>query len=424
MVHERFSWDVVTQAYRTAFRRFGLGSSHILIATPQFPPDIGGPGRYAEKLAEALGARGVVVSIVTYGSWRHPPATLRDIRAVAHHIPSGLKHLLYFWRALGLLRRAKIALVFDPVIVGLPLVIAAALLRKPIIFRVEGDFLWEWYIERTHHDLTLSQFYERFPEVREHLGLKERLMYRLARFTCRRAHAVAFSSVWRRDIFLLGYAPPSRSAIIAPPWPTVGRGRVEREPVLLFAGRFIRVKNLERLIRAFAASMRREYRLELIGDGPEKQNLESSPPSAEPRASPEASRGRARRGRGIHNLGPQGRVVIRPPLGPQALRDKIASAHAFLLPSLSEVSPNIILECLAVGTPFLLTRETGFYETLKDIGLFVNPLDEDDISDKIRILADPAGYEAYQKRLKGFSLHRSWEAVAEEWLNLIRSILP
>ena len=125
----------------------------------------------------------------------------------------------------------------------------------------------------------------------------------------------------------------------------------------------------------------------------------------------------------IQNPESKGRVVIRPPLAPEALRDRIVAVHAFLLPSLSEVSPNVILDCIAAGTPFLLTRETGFYEALKDVGLFANPLDESDIRTKIRELCDPTRYRAYDERLARFSLRRSWDTIAVEWLRLVQEAL-
>jgi len=39
----------------------------ILIATGIFPPDIGGPALYSQKLAEEFSSRGLVVSVITYG---------------------------------------------------------------------------------------------------------------------------------------------------------------------------------------------------------------------------------------------------------------------------------------------------------------------------------------------------------------------
>ena len=45
-------------------------------------------------------------------------------------------------------------------------------------------------------------------------------------------------------------------------------------PVLLFAGRFLALKGLDLLLRAFAAVPSKDAQLHLLGDGPEKQRLE------------------------------------------------------------------------------------------------------------------------------------------------------
>ena len=96
---------------------------------------------------------------------------------------------------------------------------------------------------------------------------------------------------------------------------------------------------------------------------------------------------------------------------------------AFFLPSLSDVSPNVILDCLSLGTPFLLTRETGFHEVLKDVGLFVDPKDESDIAAKLRELLNPSFYAAYRERILRFNRSRSWDDVFQDWLKIIRVCL-
>src|SRR5664280_477370 len=45
-------------------------------------------------------------------------------------------------------------------------------------------------------------------------------------------------------------------------------------PVLLYAGRFLALKGLDILLRAFAAMPSKDAQLHLLGDGPEKQRLE------------------------------------------------------------------------------------------------------------------------------------------------------
>jgi glycosyltransferase involved in cell wall biosynthesis len=86
------------------------------------------------------------------------------------------------------------------------------------------------------------------------------------------------------------------------------------------------------------------------------------------------------------------------------------------------MSPNFILDALRFGKPFILTRETGLYDIVKDAGLFVDPLRPEDITEKILILADDEKYSAYQKKAAAFHLKHSWADIAGEFLGLYRGI--
>lgn len=369
----------------------------ILIATPIFPPAIGGPATVAENLSRTLAKLGHEVRVLAYGgeiSVVAPPGA--SVVLVSSRLPSGVKHLWYFIKALNRLRQSDVALGFDPFIVGVPLAAACRIMAKPFYLRVEGDFLWEMYVERTGEEITLRHFNQRLAALP--LNVKERIIYHLSRLVFRRAAGLVFSSEWRKAIFERGYPRVAKKvSLIFPPWPKPGHGGGGREKVIVFAGRFLKLKNLRRLILAFLAAGAAEWRLELIGGGPEKRELENL----------------------IAEHGAGRRVMIRPPLAREKLVERIASARTVLLPSLSDISPNIILDCLETGTPFLLTKETGFYESLKDIGLFVDPLDDGDIKEKMGKLLNPAAYEEYRERLRQFAKTRTWDEIADEWLRLI-----
>ena len=62
-------------------------------------------------------------------------------------------------------------------------------------------------------------------------------------------------------------------------------------------------------------------------------------------------------------------------------------------------------------------------ETLKEVGVFVDPLDENDIAAKLRLLMDGRSYLDRRKRLSEFRGERSWETVCGEWLDLIRPLV-
>lgn len=377
------------------------GKPNILIATPIFLPSIGGPAVYAENLARHLVKRGWDVAVLSYGrqtSW------LRECPFRVHfaslRLPLGLRHMIYFLKAMKLAARSKAVLIFDPFAVGVPAAAACRFLTKPILVRVEGDYLWETYVGRTRDDITLLSFYQKLPSLR--LSLKEKVIYRFLRLVFSWADCLVFSSRWREEIFNLGYAAaPGTRTLIDPPWPAVEGGREVREKILLFAGRFVKVKNLIRLIYAFLDAAERGWRLELVGSGPDEKKIR----------------------RTIGEAGVAARVIVSPPLSHAEMVVKISSAYALLLPSLSDVSPNVILECIRTATPFLLTKETSFYDALKDVGLFVDPLDDKDIREKLRRLFNPEDYAAFRSRLISFRRLNSWDDIAGRWSGLVTKML-
>lgn len=400
-IAERYQWDDIAAAFQNLFQKLieRRARPRILIATPIFPPAIGGPATYAKNLAEQLSARGFPVSVLTYGAATGSGPGI-SVRRVSSRIPSGLKHFVYFFKAFQMLSRSDVVLAFDPFIVGVPVACARFLRRTPMLVRVEGDFLWETYAERTRRDLTLAGFYRALPRL--DTAMKERLVYALSRFVFRSAERLVFSSQWRADIFKKGYGRKSNQAcMISSPWPNGVRSAKTRESVVLFAGRLVWVKNLPRLIQAFLAVAPRGWKLEIIGDGPMRRDLE--------RIIRDGHRGE--------------KIVIRSSLSRHALLERITSVRAFVLPSLSEVSPNVILDCIMTGTPFILTRETGFYEMLKDVGLFIDPLNLHDLELKLQQLVNPKDYTEYHDRLLRFHETHTWDEVANAWIALISDML-
>jgi glycosyltransferase involved in cell wall biosynthesis len=103
-------------------------------------------------------------------------------------------------------------------------------------------------------------------------------------------------------------------------------------PLLLWAGRMVPVKGLEVLLEAFAA-VGGGATLALVGDGPLRAALEA-----------QAAR-----------LGIGERVRFAGAVPHQALADWYRAADLTVLASRSEGMPNVLLESLACGTPFVAT---------------------------------------------------------------------
>lgn len=397
----------------------------IIIATPLWPPELGGPANYAKSLAREFREIGHSVKVV---SFVHPvrsqprrdvgaadaqahrisngakdisridPQDLNSVSFVSLNYISGLRHFLFFCRLLPKLYRDDILLALDQVSVGLPAAMACLLLRKPLILRVEGDFLWESFVERTRKDVTLRQFYENPPP----LVLKERFIRKVTEWVLRRADCLVFSSEWRRLMILRSFKlPVEKTLIIGNVWPRISNQLpvTGNQKIILWAGRMLYLKNLRRLLRAFANVNDGSYELHLVGEGTEQKNLELF----------------------IKKEGIGG-VKFFSPLSQEKLLEKYSEAAFFVLPSLSDVGPNVITEAVGAGTPCIMTKESGYAEYVKDFGLLVDPLNEDDLAAKIRILMDGPTRKEYKNRLKLLVFQHDWHETAGEWIALFREV--
>ena len=327
----------------------------IVIATGIYPPDVGGPAYYAKGLEDALRALGHEVKTVVYG----------DLRTR----PMGVSHLLYLFRIWPHLKGADAVIALDTASVAIPAWLASRLHGVKFIIRTGGDFVWEHYIERTRNLVPLRFFYD---EIRD-LSAKERLIFALTRFVVRRSILV-FSTDMQRDVWLRPYGlKRERTHIIGN---AIDAPRAADTPVqknFLWYVRPIAMKNGTRVHAAFAQAQALHPDIVLEeGRMPQREFLE-----------------------------------------------RVKGCYAVILPSVTEISPNYILDALRFHKPFIMDKYSGYAKWLAPYGLLVDPLDEDDIARAIGELADEEGYAKAVAKAAAFSFTRTYAEVARDFLAVI-----
>ena len=391
MVGERFSWDRIAQTYarlfesyrgRTSIETIEVRPLYILIATPLFPPQLGGPALYAQNLGDEFKKAGHGVQIVSFGPFLRYPSIIR--------------HLIYLWALFRRAFRSDIIFALDYTSVGLPAAVVSLLLGKPLVIRVEGDFLWESFVERTRKDVALPEFYRTHPP----LTTKEKLIKKISGWVMNRAAHLVFSSAWRRKMVMHAYRTPEEKTVIihnvfSHTLPLMPKAYGLNSKIILWAGRILYLKNLQQLLRVFAKVNDNTWQLHLVGEGPERKILELQ----------------------VANLKLQEKVKFFGPLPHEKLLNKISESAFFVLPSLSEVGPNAIADSILSGTPFIMTRESGYAEFVKNVGVFVDPLNEKELEDGMRQLMSEDELKRRRANIAKFKLQRSWREAAEEWAN-------
>jgi glycosyltransferase involved in cell wall biosynthesis len=116
-------------------------------------------------------------------------------------------------------------------------------------------------------------------------------------------------------------------------------GLPRSRPIVLSIGRMVPVKGLTTLIDACAAvaAVRKDMLLCLVGDGPQRSMLAARAAAA----------------------GVDGVVRFTGPMTASALPDWYRAADVTVCPSLSEGTPNVLLESIACGTRFVATNVGG-----------------------------------------------------------------
>lgn len=331
----------------------------ILICTGIYPPAIGGPAQYAKEVADELKRRGNRVKVLTYKFERKLPPIVR--------------HELFFWRTLFGLPGADFILALDTFSVGWPAVAAARLAGKKILIRTGGDFLWESYVERTGEPVLLRDFYRTGQTDSARLNRKEKWIFRITRWTLQNSSAVIFSTDWQREIFESAYGlMPDKNFIVENRYGGKLPAFEKKNRIFVAGARPLKWKNIECLKIAFAEAKKSDPTIELdVAGAPYERFL-----------------------------------------------DKIRACYAVVLVSLGDISPNMILDALRTNTPFILTRETGLYERLKNVGIFVDPKNPEDIKEKILFLADRTNYAIAREKIEKFNFVHGWSEICDEILEI------
>ncbi len=371
-------------------------SLKIVFAAGLYPPAVGGPATVARDLVERFHGIGHGTVVVTYG--RGDEKDLREADGVIRVEQGGGRIGRYLRYGLAVARAARGAdamLAFDAVGSGVPAALASVFLRKPLVIRVGGDYFWETASEKSREVFTFKQYWERGPSWRS-------LSYFLIRFALARARAVIFNSEMLSRVYVQhGLVASEKVRVIPNACPRISTpySLLPTPYSLLFAGRFINLKNIPRLLEAV-----RELRsqgipttLTLVGSGPEENAL----------------------GPMVQSMGLHGAVRILPPQTKEKLRELIAQSAAVVIPSYSEISPQLAGEALALGAPVILTREHGLPREMREFLFEINPASTQDLVAKIRAIMSPVTRAEWERRLQVSYQSRSLEVVGAEYVRVL-----
>jgi glycosyltransferase involved in cell wall biosynthesis len=261
----------------------------------------------------------------------------------------------------------------------------------------------------TIHDLGFQLFPEAHPpQQRRYLEWSTRWNARVA------THIIADSKATRDAIICAYQVPKAKITVVYPGYdstlaPVTNKQTLERVRIrysipgdyILAIGRIQPRKNLARLIRAFGNILSYHPHLTLVLAGPVGW-------LADPII------------QHVHNLGLERRVLFPGYITAQDKAALISGAKIFAYPSLYEGFGFPALEAQACGVPLLASNTSSLPEVVGDGGLLIDPLDENAITQGLKLLLENNDRQQHlithgKENLKRFS----WDITA----NLVTEII-
>lgn len=255
-------------------------------------------------------------------------------------------------------------------------------------------------------------------------SLLTRVLYRMERWACRRAHLLnVLTPAFSEDLIRRGLAPPEKILFVPNGvdtevfYPAPANDAVRREfgwasrHVVMYAGAHGRANALAQLIEAAdRLRTRPDILIACVGDGPERAKLEA-----------EANR------RGLNNIkfhGAQPKDRM-----PEVINAcDVGTAVLANNPTFRTVYPNKVFDYMACAKPVLLAID-GVARRLvcqeSGAGVFAVPEDGDDLARRIIALADdPAGRAEMGARGRQWVVeHASREALAKRYLHAMEQLV-
>jgi glycosyltransferase involved in cell wall biosynthesis len=335
----------------------------LVIATPLYPPEPGGPATYTTLLEEGLPAHGIQPVVVKFA----------DVR----HLPKFLRHFAYYQRVRNAAKNADAVLALDPVSVGLPALQAAKSAKKPFFVKIVGDYAWEQGTQRFGVKDDLDTFVKN-----KKVPVAVKALRDIETKVARAAVRVIVPSVYlKRIVTAWGIAKEKIEVIHNGIEIPASIGELEKEPgefLIVSAGRRVPWKGFEAIERIAT-----KYK----GEG--------------------------------------WRAFIASGLSRAEVLSHIRSADVFVLNSEYEGLSHVLIEAMMLGTPVIVTSAGGNTELVtEETGLLI-PSKNDEALERalLAVAKDPGAArlraEAGRIRMREFEASHTLSRTAERLISWI-----
>ncbi len=250
-----------------------ISGMKIILATPIYPPEIGGPATYTKELVGKLQDKHDITVVAFTNNQEGIPGS--KLVAIDKQKKMIARLWQFFWAIYREAKQADVLYVQNAMAAGLPTILAGKLRGKPVILKFVGDEAWERATQHKKTTKLLREFHAH-PDG----GLKISLMRFLQGWVLRQATIVTTPSQYLGESITKAYKLDPKNVTTnynAAEQITEAPFTVNKKPHQLVAtARLTKWKGIDGIIEAVAI-LKNDYpdvSLIVHGDGPEKQALE------------------------------------------------------------------------------------------------------------------------------------------------------
>lgn len=351
----------------------------ILLTTPIFPPEIGGPATYTCEISRRLLERGHDIRVVTFADTKPKVQGVKVIPVRLNYRVLGTlrRQLRLFFTILRAARGMDLIYAQGAVVVGFCSLIVGKLTGKPIVVKFVGDVAWEQAVNNGETKRYLEDFLSQ-PEG----GLHIKLIMRIQKFVFHHAHKVITPSHYLKKLLVKFYQVPDVKIEVIYNAVALTEVKVTGEkygqPMAITIGRLVLWKGIDELISVVPAVSQKypDFKLVVVGDGPEYENLKKL----------------------CHDMGMEQKVVFTGRLNHEETLALLKRADVFILNSRYEGLPHTVIEAMAYQCPVIATGLEGTIEVIEDgqNGITIEPGNTSQLSGKLLFIL---GNEAIKKEM-------------------------
>ena len=371
----------------------------ILLITPIFPPEIGGPATYSYEISRRLVERGHSVRVVTFADAK---PKVKDVQVIPVRLNYRLlgslrRQLRLFFTILRAARGMDLLYAQGAVVVGFCSLIVGKLSKKPVVVKFVGDVAWEQAVNTAKTAKLLEGFL-----IQPEGGFYIKLIMWIQRFVFHQAAKVITPSYYLKNLLVQFYRVPGSKIEVVYNAVELTEIKAAKEkygqPMVITIGRLVPWKGIDELITLVPElnEKYRDFKLVVVGDGPEYEKLRKL----------------------CRDTGVESDVIFTGRLGHEQTLALLKRSDVFILNSRYEGLPHTVIEAMVYKCPVIATGLEGTREVIEDgrNGITVEPGNTRQLLEKLVFLLENEPIrqkmitEAYKTVVRKFT----WESTLGE----------